>query len=124
MNATPVSATVFAAGLVIVNVSVLVPLSGMLVGLNALAIDGGATTVTVAEAVLPLPPSLEPSAPVTDGVAAALAPQQRGKARGCQCGRERSGARAPSGGHPAPARGQARRRLALAFVRLPHPPRL
>ena len=44
-KATPVSASVFAAGFVIVKVRVEVPLSGMDVGENALAMLGGATTV-------------------------------------------------------------------------------
>src|SRR5215471_683478 len=63
LNATPLSATVFAAGLVIVNVNVLVPFNGMKVGLNALAIDGGATTVSVSVAVFPVPPLVELTAP-------------------------------------------------------------
>ena len=40
VKATPVSATVFAAGFVMVNVSVVMPLNTMVVGLNAFAIDG------------------------------------------------------------------------------------
>ena len=64
VNATPVSATVFAAGLVTLKVSVVVPLSGIVVGLNALAIEGGATTLRLAEAVPPVPPSVEVTAPV------------------------------------------------------------
>lgn len=63
-KATPASATAFAAGLVIANASVLIPLSGIDVGLNAVAIDGGATTVTVAVAVFPVPPSLALTWPV------------------------------------------------------------
>lgn len=57
VNATPCSATVLAAGLVIVKVSVEVPFTGIPLGLNALAIDGGATTtcgLPVSEPVLPL----------------------------------------------------------------------
>jgi hypothetical protein len=55
---TPVSASaVF--GLVIVNVSELVPLTAIVVGLNAFAIEGGAITVTLADAVPPVPPSTE-----------------------------------------------------------------
>jgi len=46
-NPTPVSPAV-ELGLVIVNVSVEVPFTGMLVGLNALATVGGWTTVNVA----------------------------------------------------------------------------
>ena len=64
MKATPVSATVLAAGLVTVKVSVVVPFSGMEIGLNAFAITGGATTMTLAEAVKPVPPSVEVTAPV------------------------------------------------------------
>ena len=45
MNATPVNATAFAAGFVIVNVSEVVAFSAMLDGLKTLAIDGGATTL-------------------------------------------------------------------------------
>jgi hypothetical protein len=46
-------------GLLIVNVTVLVPFRGMLVGLKALLIVAGATTVTVALAVVLVPPSVE-----------------------------------------------------------------
>jgi len=50
VNPTPVSATVFAAGFVMVKVNVeLFPTGAE----KALLIDGGATTVNVAEAVLP-----------------------------------------------------------------------
>src|SRR5260221_6683772 len=45
LNATPASATVFAAGFVIVNVSDVVPFSGTPTAPNAFAMDGGATTV-------------------------------------------------------------------------------
>src|SRR5262249_48745087 len=64
VNATPVSDTVFAAGFVIVNVSDVVAFNAMLLGLNTFAIDGGATTLTLAVAVLPVPPSVEVTAPV------------------------------------------------------------
>src|SRR5579864_205547 len=65
VNATPVSATVLAAGLVMVKVSVVIPFSGIVVGLNALAIEGGATTVSTAVLlVVPVPPSIEVTAPV------------------------------------------------------------
>src|SRR5215468_5718030 len=63
LNATPVSATVFAAGFVIVKVNVLVPFNGIELGLKALAIDGGATTVSVSLAVFPVPPLVEDTAP-------------------------------------------------------------
>ena len=64
VKATPVSATAFAAGFVIVNVSDVVAFKAMLLGLNTLAIDGGATTLMEAEAVPPVPPSVEVTAPV------------------------------------------------------------
>jgi hypothetical protein len=62
LYATPVWATEFAAGLVIVNVSVETPLNEIVVGLNALAIAGGATTAMLANAVPPVPPSVEVTA--------------------------------------------------------------
>jgi hypothetical protein len=58
VNATPDNATELAVGFVIVNVKDVVALRLIVEGLNALAIDGGATTVTLAEAVPPLPPSV------------------------------------------------------------------
>ena len=59
VNATPVSDTALAAGLVIVNVSDVVAFSAMLLGLNTLAMEGGATTLMLAEAGPPFPPSVE-----------------------------------------------------------------
>ena len=56
VNATPVSATVFAAGFVIVNVSEVDPFNETLAAPNAFAIEGGASTVTLADAVPPVPP--------------------------------------------------------------------
>jgi hypothetical protein len=64
VNATPVSDTVFAAGLVIVNVRLVVPFSGIVAAPNAFVIAGGATTITLAEAVFPFPPSVELTAVV------------------------------------------------------------
>src|SRR6478609_6226059 len=64
VNATPVRETAFAAGLVIVNVSDVVAFRAMFDGLNTLAIDGGATTLMLAEAVPPVPPSVEVTLPV------------------------------------------------------------
>ena len=64
VNATPVRATVFAAGVVIVNVRDVVAFRAMLDGLKTLAMDGGATTLMEAEAVPPVPPSVEVTAPV------------------------------------------------------------
>src|SRR5437660_142584 len=64
VNATPVSATPFAAGFVIVNVNDVVPFSAIVFGLNTLAIDGGATTLIDAEAVPPVPPCVDVTFPV------------------------------------------------------------
>ena len=64
VNATPVSETALAAGFVMVNVSEVVALSAMLLGLKTLAIDGGATTLMLADAVPPVPPSVELTLPV------------------------------------------------------------
>src|SRR6185437_6138751 len=64
-NATPFRATVLAAGLVMVNVSEVVAFRAMLLGLNTLAMDGGATTLRVAVLLgEPVPPSVELTAPV------------------------------------------------------------
>ncbi len=63
VNATPLRATALAAGLVMVNVSDVVAFSAMLLGLNTLAMDGGATTLIAAEAVPPVPPSVEVTLP-------------------------------------------------------------
>src|SRR5262249_2348856 len=63
VKATPVSETAFAAGLVIVNVSEVVAFNAMVDGLNTLAIDGGATTLMLAEAVPPVPPSVDVTLP-------------------------------------------------------------
>lgn len=63
LNATPVWVTVFPAGLVIVKVSVLLPFKSIAVGLKALAIEGGVTTVNEAVAVFPVPPFVEETAP-------------------------------------------------------------
>jgi hypothetical protein len=74
VNATPVRATAFAAGFVIVNVSEVVAFSAMLVGLNTLAIEGGAITLTLAEAVPPVPPSVEVTLPVVLFLVPAVVP--------------------------------------------------
>ena len=63
VNATPVSATVF--GFVMVKVSVVEPFSGMVAAPNSLVIEGGAAvTVMLAEAVPPVPPSVDVTLPV------------------------------------------------------------
>jgi hypothetical protein len=64
VNATPVSGSTFAAGFVMVNVSEVVAFNAMLLGLNTLAMDGGASTLMLAEAVPPVPPSVEATGPV------------------------------------------------------------
>jgi hypothetical protein len=64
VNATPVSSTVLPAGFVMVKVRVVVAFSAMAVGLKDLVSEGGATTTRVAEAVPPVPPSLDVIAPV------------------------------------------------------------
>src|SRR5262249_7028064 len=61
---TPDSGTVFTPGLVMVKVSVVVVFRAMVEGLKTLAIEGGATTLTEAEAVPPVPPSVEDTLPV------------------------------------------------------------
>lgn len=73
-NARPVSATEFAAGFVIVNVSTEFVFTGIVVGLNAFAIDGGATTARLAEAVPPVPPSTDATFPVVLFFAPAVVP--------------------------------------------------
>jgi hypothetical protein len=64
VKATPVNAAVFAAGFVMVKLKADVPFGEMAVGLKAFAIDGGATTARLAEAVPPVPPSVELTLPV------------------------------------------------------------
>ena len=59
VNATPVSATVFAAGLVTVKLNDVGTLIETVPAPNALLIVGGATTVMLAVAVEPVPPSTE-----------------------------------------------------------------
>src|SRR6476619_5749301 len=64
VNATPVSGSTFPAGLVMVNVSEVVPFSPIVEGLNTLAMDGGASTFRVVVAVPHVPPSVEVTFPV------------------------------------------------------------
>ena len=64
VKATPVSGSTFAAGFVIVKVSEVVAFTAIVEGLNTLAIDGGASTLTLAVAVPPVPPSVEVTLPV------------------------------------------------------------
>lgn len=64
LKATPASGSRLTAGLVMVKVRVETPVGAIVDGLNALAIDGGASTWSVAVAVPPVPPSLEVTLPV------------------------------------------------------------
>jgi len=65
VKATPVSGSTLAAGLVIVNCKLVVAFKLMVEGLNNLAIDGGASTFTVAVLLVdPVPLSVEVIAPV------------------------------------------------------------
>src|SRR5947209_18213922 len=64
VKATPVSGSTFAAGLVMVNVSEVVAFSAMDEGVKTFAIDGGASTLMLAVAVPPVPPSVEVTFPV------------------------------------------------------------
>jgi hypothetical protein len=64
VKATPVSETAFAAGFVIVKVSDVVAFRAIVDGVNTLAIDGGATTLMLAVAVPPVPPSVDVTFPV------------------------------------------------------------
>jgi len=64
VNPTPVSAKEFAAGFVSVKVSVVFVFSGILDAPNDLLMEGGASTVMPADAVRPLPPSTDTTAPV------------------------------------------------------------
>src|SRR5260370_36724190 len=59
VKATPVSAAVLAAGLVMVKVSEVVAFSAIVFGLNTLAMEDGAVTLIEAEVVPPVPPSVE-----------------------------------------------------------------
>jgi hypothetical protein len=63
-KATPVSAAVFAGGLLMVKVSAVVAFNAIPVGLKIFASIGGATTFRLAEAVPPVPPSVEVMFPV------------------------------------------------------------
>src|SRR5262249_11778304 len=64
VNATPTAGSALAAGLVIVKVSEVLAFRAMVDGLNTLAIEGGASTFRLAEAVPPVPPSVDVTLPV------------------------------------------------------------
>ena len=63
-KATPVRAEVLAAGLVRVNVNDEVAFTAIPAGLNTFTIAGGAITFRLAEAVPPVPPSVDVVFPV------------------------------------------------------------
>jgi hypothetical protein len=64
VKATPVSASTLAAGFVMVKVKEVVAFSAMDEGAKILAIEGGASTFTLAVAVPPVSPSVEVTLPV------------------------------------------------------------
>ncbi len=64
VNPTPARASRLAAGFVIVNVRVVVPFRGIGLVPNAIVIKGGNKTVTLADAVAPVPPSVDVTAVV------------------------------------------------------------
>ena len=75
LKAIPVSDVVFTAGFAMVNVTVVVPFSGMAAAPNALLIVGGATILSVAVLlVAPVPPSVEVMAPVVFAASPAAVP--------------------------------------------------
>jgi hypothetical protein len=74
VNATPVSGAVLTVGFVSVKPSAVVPANGIPAGLKAFAITGGATTVKLAEAVAPVPPSVDVTFPVVLFCAPATVP--------------------------------------------------
>jgi hypothetical protein len=75
LKAIPVSEVVFAAGLVMVNVTVVVPFSGIEAAPKALLMAGGATIFNVAALLaVPVPPSVEVIAPVVFTASPAAVP--------------------------------------------------
>src|SRR5713226_9079801 len=75
LNPTPVSATGFAPGLVMVNVRDVVPLRAIVEEPNAFAIEGGASTASLAVLLVPpAPVSFELTAPVVLLFAPTLVP--------------------------------------------------
>ena len=65
VNPIPVSVTFGAFGFLIINVSVVIPFSGMLLAPNIFVMLGGATTVVVAVEVFPVPPFVETTVTLT-----------------------------------------------------------
>jgi hypothetical protein len=74
VNPTLVSARVFAAGFVMVKLKAVVPFSGIVAVANDLLIEGGSSTVMLADAVPPAPPSTEVTTPVVLFCAPAAVP--------------------------------------------------
>jgi hypothetical protein len=64
VNPTPLNARMFADGFVTVKLKVVVPFNGIVAAPNDLLIEGGNSTVTLADAVPPVPPSTDVTAPV------------------------------------------------------------
>jgi hypothetical protein len=64
VKATPVRETALAAGLVMVKVNEVVAFNAIVLGVKTLVIDGGATTLMLAVAVPPVPPSVDVTFPV------------------------------------------------------------
>lgn len=62
VNATPLAAELF--GLEMAKLRVVAPFSGMVAAPNVLVIDTGLATLKFAEAVFPVPPFVEVTAPV------------------------------------------------------------
>ena len=75
VNATPVSGSAVFE-LVMVKLNVVAPLNGIVVAPKDLAMVGGAATLRLAEAVLPLPP-LVPCSPVFAVGLSAWVPQRK-----------------------------------------------
>jgi hypothetical protein len=74
VNPTPVRATVFAEGFVAVKLTVEVPPGAIKLGAKVSASEGGPTTEMVADAVPPVPPSVELTVPVVLFFAPAVVP--------------------------------------------------
>ena len=77
VNPTPVNATVFTAGLVRTKLIVLVPPIATVLGANDFVIVGGATTVSVAEEPIPVPPLAEVGVTVLVPVAVPVTEKER-----------------------------------------------
>jgi hypothetical protein len=74
VNPTPLSVRMFADGFVTVKLKVVVPFNGIVAAPKDLLIEGGNSTVTLADAVPPVPPSTDVTAPVVLFCAPATVP--------------------------------------------------